>query len=216
MAKKQHSFQIEKLKTQALSGKISRRHFMEGAIAFGATVPLAAKIWTNEVQAAIPKAGGQFRVGLDDGNTTDSLDPATYNSRFMITTAHTRTNFLTEIGSDNQVKGELAESFEAAKDAKTWTLKLRKGVEFHNGKTFDANDAAASLNYHRGADTKSAAKALLQSVTEIKVDDPQTLTIKLSGGNADLCNTSSSPVCVHTSTPNRILVPDSTHFCCHK
>ena len=63
-------------------------------------------------------------------------------------------NFLTEINSDNKVTGELAESWDVSPDAKTWTLKLRKGVEFHNGKTFDANDAAASLNYHRSAEFK--------------------------------------------------------------
>ena len=166
MFKKQSEHQLEVLKRNARAGKISRRNFMEGALALGTTIPASAGFWATDVRAATPKAGGQFRVGLDDGNTTDSLDPATYNSRFMIAAAHTRTNFLTEIGADNLVTGELAESFEASKDAKTWTLKLRKGVEFHNGKTFDANDAAASLNYHRGEDTKSAAKALLASVTE--------------------------------------------------
>ena len=49
-----------------------------------------------------PTKGGQFRVGLDDGNTTDSMDPATFNSRFMITMAHTHRNFLTEIAPDNR------------------------------------------------------------------------------------------------------------------
>ena len=52
-------------------------------------------------------------------------------------------------------------------------MKLRKGVEFHNGKTFDANDAVASLNYHRGEASKSGAKSLLASVESIKADDAQ-------------------------------------------
>ncbi len=186
MFKKQSEHQLEVLKRNARAGKISRRSFMEGALALGATIPAAANFWATDVKAATPKTGGPFRVGLDNGSTTDTLDPATYNSRFQIFMAHTRTNFLTEIGSDNLVTGELAESFEASKDAKTWTLKLRKGAEFHNGKTFDANDAAASLNYHRGEDAKSAAKALLESVVDIKVDDAQTLVIQLSSGNADI------------------------------
>ena len=88
------------------------------------------------VAAQTPKAGGHFRVALDDGNTTDSLDPATFQSRYMITMAQTYANYLTEIKSDNKVTGELAESWDVSPDAKTWTLKLRKGVEFHNGKTF--------------------------------------------------------------------------------
>ena len=77
------------LKTVAVSGRISRRSFMEGAIALGMTIPGALSMWSREVAAATPKKGGKFRVALDDGNTTDSMDPATTNSRFMITMAHT-------------------------------------------------------------------------------------------------------------------------------
>jgi peptide/nickel transport system substrate-binding protein len=174
------------LKEGALAGRISRRTFMEGAIALGSSVAGAMSLWSSALAAAVPKKGGRFRVGLDDGNTTDSMDPATYASRFMITMAHTRCNFLTEISPDNSVVGELAESWDVSPDAKTWTLKLRKGVEFHNGKTFDSTDAAASLNYHRAENSKSGARALLQSVANIKADDKHTLVIELSGGNADL------------------------------
>lgn len=174
------------LTSQALSKKIDRRQFMQGALSVGLGATAASSLWTRDVAAQEPKSGGSFRVGLDDGNTADSLDPATYNSRFMITMAHTKNNFLTEIAPDNQVTGELAESFEASKDAKTWTLKIRKGVEFHNGKTFDANDAMASLNYHRDEASKSAAKALLDGIEEIRADDANTLTIRLKAGNADL------------------------------
>lgn len=186
MTDNEQSRGLQRLTSQALSGKIDRRQFMQGALTFGLGLTAASGIWTREVAAAEPKSGGSFRVGLDDGNTADSLDPATYNSRFMITMAHTRNNFLTEIAPDNQVTGELAESFEASKDAKTWTFRIRKGVEFHNGKTFDANDALASLNYHRDEASKSAAKSLLDGIEEIKADDANTLTIKLKSGNADL------------------------------
>ncbi len=42
-----------------------------------------------------------------------------------------------------------------------------------------------SLNYHRGDDTKSAAKALLEDVVDIKADDKRTVTITTKTGNAD-------------------------------
>jgi len=159
---------------------------LEGAIALGVTLPTAMAVWSKRVVAAAPSKGGIFRVGLDDGNTTDSMDPATFASRFMITMAHTHQNFLTEISPDNGIVGELAESWDVSPDARTWTFKLRKGVEFHNGKTFDANDAAASLNYHRGKGSKSAAKSLLALFADIKADGKNTLVIELSDGNADL------------------------------
>ncbi len=174
------------LKTAAISGRISRRSFMEGAIALGLTIPGAMSLWSKGVAAATPKKGGKFRVGLDDGNTTDSMDPSTTASRFMISMAHTQRNFLTEIAPGNDVVGELAESWDVSSDAKTWTLKLRNGVEFHDGKTFEAGDVVASLNYHRGEASKSGAKALLESVEDIKADDKNTVVIKLSTGNADI------------------------------
>jgi len=48
-----------------------------------------------------------------------------------------------------------------------------------------ANDIIASMNYHRGEDSTSAAKALLAGVTDI-VDNGDSVTFKLSGGNATL------------------------------
>ena len=178
--------ELHALTAAAASGRIGRRSFMQGAIALGLSIPAASALWSRKVVAATPQKGGTFRVGLDDGNTTDSMDPATTNSRFMITMAHTHRNFLAEIAPDNTAVGELAESWEASPDAKTWTLKMRKGVEFHNGKSFDAHDAVATLNYHRAESSKSAAKSLLASVADIKAEDKQTLVITLSSGNADL------------------------------
>lgn len=186
MAERTSHRELDALAAAAASGRINRRAFMRGALTLGLSISGASSLWSRGIAAATPQKGGSFRVGLDDGNTTDSMDPATYNSRFMITMAHTHRNFLTELATDNTVTGELAESWEASPDAKTWTLKLRKGVEFHSGKSFDAHDAAASLNYHRDEKTKSGAKSLLASVESIKADDKDTLVVKLSSGNADL------------------------------
>ena len=179
-----HSERLNTLSDEAKAGRISRRRFMEGAATLGLTIAAASTLWSKTAKAE-PKKGGRFLCALDDGNTTDSMDPATYESTFQITMAHTHRNFLTEITTDNVVGPELAESWEASDDASEWVFKLRQGVEFHNGKTFDANDAMATLNYHRGEDTKSAAKALLDAVEEIKADDKNTLRVKLSAGSAD-------------------------------
>nr|NIS39827.1 peptide ABC transporter substrate-binding protein [Desulfuromonadales bacterium] len=64
-------------------------------------------------------------------------------------------NYLTEIDAQGNLVSELAESWEGSDDAKTWVFKLRKDVAFHNGKTLDAADVIASLNHHRGEDSKS-------------------------------------------------------------
>jgi len=61
-----------------------------------------------------------------------------------------------EIDHKSHPVPELAESWDPSPDAAQWTFKLRKGVEFHNGKTLEAEDVVFSINNHRGKDSKSA------------------------------------------------------------
>jgi peptide/nickel transport system substrate-binding protein len=75
-------------------------------------------------------------------------------------------NNLTEKGADGRLVPELAENWEASDDATEWVFDLRKGVEFHNGKTLDSEDVIASLNHHRGEDSTSAIKPLLELVED--------------------------------------------------
>ncbi|MEB0015103.1 ABC transporter substrate-binding protein, partial [Glaciimonas sp. Cout2] len=77
-------------------------------------------------------------------------------------------------------------SWEARKGAKEWIIKLRKGVEFHNGKPLTVQDVIYSLNHHRGANSASAAKVYLDSVLTLKATAIDELTIMLKQGNADL------------------------------
>jgi len=166
----------------------SRRDVIRWSMAAGATAMTAGGLLVSAqgALAATPKKGGHYRAGIHDGNTGDSLDPATFSGVGMIQLAHTNRSFLTEITPTNGIAGDVAESWEASADAAVWTFKLRDGVTFHNGKTFTAQDAVDSLNYHRGEDSKSAAKALLSDVLDIRADGDTTLVIELSGGNADL------------------------------
>ena len=59
-------------------------------------------------------------------------------------------NNLTEVAASGELVGELAESWEANADATQWVFNIRKGVEFHNGKTLDSQDVVDSLNHHLG------------------------------------------------------------------
>jgi len=173
----QHSFE---------TGQVSRRSFMTGALAMGVSLTAASAI-LNKVEAATPKQGGRLRVGLTGGATTDVLDPGQILDLYMIHLQFGQLrNSLTEVGPDGQLAPELAESWDASADASTWNFKLREGVEFHNGKSFTSEDVVASINHHRGEDTKSAAKSIVSSIESIKADGKYGVVIKLSGGNADL------------------------------
>jgi len=170
--------------TQLTAGKISRRQFIMTALAAGATLPMAMSMATSAV-AATPKKGGRLRQGLGYGSTTDTLDPGTSENGFTQALHYTYGNHLTEVGSDGSLIPELAESFEPSADAKTWMFKLRSGVEFHNGKTLTADDVIATYNYHRGEDSKSAAKGLLSAVKDIRKDGDGMVIFELEDANAD-------------------------------
>lgn len=176
---------IENLKDGAMAGRVSRRQFMEGAAAAGLTAAAASTLWSTKVEAATPQWGGSYHIGMHDGNTTDSLDPGTTEAVYMIQLSHTTRNYLTEQKANGDITGEIAESWDATPDAKTWSFKIRKGVEFHNGKTVTPQDVVDSLNYHRGEDSKSAAKSQLAAVEDIKVDG-DSVVLSASSGFADM------------------------------
>jgi len=165
--------------------RITRREFVQYAMAAGVTASAAAATF-DKALAATPKKGGHFRQALTGGGTSDVLDPAQTLDSYMINVSFGQLrNTLTEITPSGELKGELAESWEASDDAKTWRFKLRQGVEFHNGKTMDANDVVESLNHHRGEDTKSAAKGIVKPITDVKADGKDVVVVTLEGGNAD-------------------------------
>ena len=176
---------IKELEKLAVEGKLDRREFIKRAGALGMAAPFAASLLSQSVQAAMPKRGGRFLQGLAFGSTTDNLDPGTNENGFMQNVAFTYSNHLFEVDNTGELVPELAESFDASNGAKTWNIKLLKGVEFHNGKTMTADDVISSMNHHRGEDSKSAGKSLLSAVESIKKNGSHEITFQLSAGNAD-------------------------------
>ncbi|GMG85639.1 ABC transporter substrate-binding protein [Paralimibaculum aggregatum] len=126
-----------------------------------------------------------MRIGKAHGQTTDTLDPATYENGFTIALAHGVHGYLTEVASDGSLVPNVAESWEASADASTWIFKLRKGVTFHSGKALTAEDVAVSINYHRGDQSTSAAKPIVSAISEIRTEGDDTVVFVLDAGNAD-------------------------------
>lgn len=174
----------DNLRRSYLEGRINRRDFLAGATALGLSSAMIAGSLPSRAKAAAPNKGGVFRVAPADGATTDTLDPQTYSSTFDILFSYAIRNYLVEIDGDNNLVGELAESWDSSPDARDWSFKIRSGVEFHNGKTLTPEDVIASINVHRSEGSKSPAKSLLETVESISVDGDR-VKFSLSTGNAD-------------------------------
>ncbi len=179
------SHKLEVAKKLAEKGKLSRRDFIQLALAAGFTAAAADTMFVKALHAA-PKKGGTARFGLAHGSTTDSLDPGSWPDTFTQTAFWgSAANSLSQVDYKGDINPDLAESFEPSDGAKTWVFKLRKGLEFHNGKSVTATDVVASFHHHMKSDSKSAAKSILKPVADIKTDGPQTVIFNLKAGNAD-------------------------------
>ncbi len=178
--------ELEMLQRSLSDGRLTRRDFLRRAAALGVMGAVPSFILQEEARASEPKRGGRFRLGATGGATSDVLAPGKLLDIMGINISFGQLrNCLTEISSSGELIGELAESWEASADAKVWTFQLRRDVEFHNGKTMNAQDVIFSLNEHRGDKSDSAAKGVMSSVTDIKADGNEIVIITLGAGNAD-------------------------------
>jgi len=166
--------------------RIDRRDFIRQAMALGLTAGAAMSLAGRIAKADTPKRGGALMLGINNAGSQDSLDPALYTSSYVQILGPQVYNALVELDVKNQAQPSLATSWETKPGAKEWVIKLRPGVTFHNGKEMTAADVIYSLNHHRSADSKSAAKALLEPITELKATDKNEITIVLREGNADM------------------------------
>jgi peptide/nickel transport system substrate-binding protein len=176
---------VDKLTKLFTENKIGRREFIARVSALGAAAMLPSILSVSTVNAA-PKKGGRLRMGLGGSSTTDTLDPALiYDVMAPVLSIGQLRNCLLEINPNGQAVGELAESWEAGPGATVWRFKLRKGVEFHNGKTMDAQDVIYSIMHHRKEETKSVASGFVKPITDIKAEGKYVVVISLESGNAD-------------------------------
>ncbi|MDX3925019.1 MAG: ABC transporter substrate-binding protein [Shinella sp.] len=174
------------LANQIVSGRMNRREFMGRATAFGLTLAAAGTLFETSARAQEPKRGGHLKLGLEGGNATDSLDPATSASQFTFVLTRTWGDMLVE--SEPLTGGPvpaLAESWEPSPDAAVWTFKIRKGVQFHNGKEMTIDDVIATLKRHSDEKSQSGALGVLKSIKSVENKDGD-LVVTLTEGNADL------------------------------
>ena len=162
---------------------LSRRGLLQGASALGASA-LILPAGMRSARAE-PQRGGVLRIGFGHGSTTDGMDPALWDQAFVQVFGACLHNYLTVVAPDGTLAPEVAESWEASSDAATWTFRLREDVEFHNGRRVTAADVAASIDHHRGEDSQSAARPIVEPITEIATDGDHVVIFRLEAGNAD-------------------------------
>jgi len=180
------SKELKDLSLKVVLGQMNRRDFIGRAAALGVSAPLATKLLAGTAQAA-PVKGGHLILGMNGGESTNSLDPGVAASAVpqQVNYAWGEGLVITD-PDDGTAQPWLAESWEASADAKKWAFKIRKGVTFSNGKDMTVDDVVATLKRHSDENSKSGALGILKAIGQNFRADGDNLVIDLDSGNADL------------------------------
>ena len=158
------------LHADLLSGKISRREFLRTATLLGIAAPMAyamsgaigADDFIHSAHAATAKAGGVLRVSME---VHELSDPALFAWSPQANLVRHMCEYLTITGADNVTRPYLAERWTPSDDFKTWTFYLRKGIKWHNGDDFNADDVVFNLTRWLDPATGSSNIGLFAAMT---------------------------------------------------
>jgi peptide/nickel transport system substrate-binding protein len=132
-----------------------------------------------------PVKGGRLRVATAASSTADTLDPAKQSVATDYCRGNMFYNGLTRLDAGLRAQMELAEAIET-RNARDWTIKLRPGVRFHDGRPLTSADVVWSLRRHTDPALGSKARVFAEQFEEIRAMGPDAVRITLAGPNADL------------------------------
>jgi peptide/nickel transport system substrate-binding protein len=162
-------------------------------VAFGGAVILTGGGLTSAAEAAMragaPKRGGTFRLGVAGGSAKDFID-----GQYILTEpdiARLLTGWETLVVYNSQFKltfDGLAEEITPNKKADVWTIRVRPGIEFHNGKTLTSADVRYSLQRFVNKKLALGGQAFLPTLdpNRIKVLDKRTVRATLTRPDATI------------------------------
>jgi peptide/nickel transport system substrate-binding protein len=174
------------------NGEVTRRKLLQGAgagvlVVGGGGLLAACGGGSSSGTSAVPGggegkpvAGGVLRVGAQGGSNTDTLDAHNVLTNTDFARAAQLYDPLVRLNTQGHPENVLATSVTPNKTATEWTVKIRKGVKFHDGSTLTAKDVL--YTFHRVITGEFPAAVVLGSLDlkGSKVIDDETLSVKFS------------------------------------
>ncbi|MCL4188750.1 MAG: ABC transporter substrate-binding protein [Rhodobacteraceae bacterium] len=155
---------------------ITRRGVVLG-LAAASTLPRVA------LGQGTPRRGGTLKIShttrIATLNVLQLSGPAEYPAVDMIYSG------LTRMGADLRPMPDLAESWEGANEARSFTFRLRPGVTFHDGAPCEAEDVVATFKGILDPATASPARSVLSMIADVVAVDPLTVRFDLNISYAD-------------------------------
>jgi peptide/nickel transport system substrate-binding protein len=107
-------------------------------------------------------SGGIYKLGLNEPDAT--INPETtsdYNAMFIIGLA---SEGLLSQNASGTLQGRLAKSWKASSDGLSWTVQLRSGLEFSNGKKLTSADVVSTFDAITSANSQSPGKSSFDGI----------------------------------------------------
>ena len=139
-----------------LNARYTRRDVLKGALVAGAGVSVASLLaacgssTSSSSSSASPtaaaKQGGNLQVGIVGGSANERLDGQLATTEPEIAITFQLYDALLGWDQNYTLTNLLAEEVSSNANATVWTVKLRKGVVFHDGTPMTADDVVYSYN----------------------------------------------------------------------
>lgn len=164
--------------------RVSRKGLLVSAAAgtalLGAGARAPAGLARSLLDAAGPKRGGTLRVGLGSGGNGDTLDAHLFVSRADSIRNINLYDQLADTNAKGESVGVLAQAVESNARGDVWTVRIRDGVEFHNGKTMTADDVLFTIRRVIQKKALGASKISVIDLKRTKKLDKRTIRFQLS------------------------------------
>jgi peptide/nickel transport system substrate-binding protein len=178
--------------------RLTRDQFLRRAAAAGVVALVSgcgSSSQTQTQKGSAPRRGGTLRFGGAGGSSKDYMDPGVSFSD--VDAARDQATFEPLAGTDaggNVVLNSLAEEFSST-TPDVWTIRVRDGIEFHNGKTLGADDVIYSIQRMANPKVGLAAAAQLASIDPSRMTklDRRTVRLVLKQKDVTILPTLSSP-----------------------
>lgn len=128
-------------------------------------------------EAADPKFGGTLRVAMEAEPPT--IDGHWTTATIVSVISHHYLEPLFTFNNKYSIIPMLAESYKIGEGGKVYTIKLRQGVPFHNGKEMTSADVVASIT--RWGRIATVGKRLFSQVESFKAIDKYTVEFRMKG-----------------------------------
>jgi peptide/nickel transport system substrate-binding protein len=168
--------ELDELLAAVQVGEINRQQFVARALAAGVSLGATSALLGGFAERAFaaPAVNRGGTIVISSTPPSYPISPWRSGDQGARNTFMPTINYLVRVLPNLKIVPELATKWVADPKAKTWTVTLRQGVKFHNGKPFTADDVVDTFD--RLVDPDSGSEALgafdfLKKGGTVKVND---------------------------------------------